>query len=401
MDAILKEINAVLGVVGSFVCRADGTLAARAMPDSFDDTRLLTAARIARQTFDALDTSGQRVNETDLTFARGRLLMKNLRGGMLLIVCARNTNLPLLNLTANVAAKKIAAELKTPTETIAPAPRVATPASAPVASPVIASSPLFDELEQEAKRVLTAAQQARVVMRVMDALAVWLTCPDARASLIEPTSKQLVFAAHAYRAEAISELFAQLHYQPKTQLNTFYAGKRLYFEDVTRKLAAEIHLGAFDLYHTLDLNNALAGEGVALAPTTLLLSRLQIVEMTDTPLRELCALLLTYDWSINAETNKFDASYVTRLCTEDWGWFRTLTLNLDRVIAFAPRLLNTSNANLVVERAQRIKTGIEQAPKGLRWQMRARIGDSMRWFEPPANPDLSSNQTPVEIRYGD
>ena len=32
MDAILKEINAVVGVTGTFVCRADGTLVGQAMP---------------------------------------------------------------------------------------------------------------------------------------------------------------------------------------------------------------------------------------------------------------------------------------------------------------------------------------------------------------------------------
>src|SRR5512135_1639861 len=111
MESYLKEINAVIGVIGSFVCLPDGSLLAKEMPDRFDPQGVETAARAAVQTFNALDGSGQRIVEADLVFAQGRLVMKNLRGGILAIVCTRTINTPLLNLTANLVAKKIAAAL--------------------------------------------------------------------------------------------------------------------------------------------------------------------------------------------------------------------------------------------------------------------------------------------------
>ena len=120
METVLKEINAVLGVIGAFVCLPDGGLAAAAMPNGFESTRLAMAAQVASQTFNSLETSGQRIVEMDLLFDQNRLVLKNLRGGVLSILCVRNINLPLLNLTANVAAKKIAAELKPPQAAHAP-----------------------------------------------------------------------------------------------------------------------------------------------------------------------------------------------------------------------------------------------------------------------------------------
>lgn len=134
MENHLKEINAMLGVVGSFVCLSDSSVAAKAMPDRFDEATVETAAQVAAQTLNALETSGLRVAEVDLVYSQGRLLLKNLRGGILAIVCARNINIPLLNLTANVVAKKIAPELKPP--------KAGPPVAAP---PVLAASPIVPQ----------------------------------------------------------------------------------------------------------------------------------------------------------------------------------------------------------------------------------------------------------------
>jgi predicted regulator of Ras-like GTPase activity (Roadblock/LC7/MglB family) len=112
MENHLKEINSVLGVVGSFICLPDGSIAGKVLPEAFDAASVETAARVLTQTLNALETSGQRIVETDLVYGHGRLLLKNLRGGILTIVCAHTINVPLLNLTANGIAKKIASELK-------------------------------------------------------------------------------------------------------------------------------------------------------------------------------------------------------------------------------------------------------------------------------------------------
>ena len=131
MENYLKEINSVLGVVGSFICLSDGSIGAQALPDIFDAADVEAAAQIATQTLYALETSGQRIVETDLVYGQGRLLLKNLRGGILAIVCTRNINIPLLNLTANGIAKKLASELKP----VRPVPAAAVSESAVIEPP--------------------------------------------------------------------------------------------------------------------------------------------------------------------------------------------------------------------------------------------------------------------------
>lgn len=77
-EAILQDINAVIGVTGSFVCLNDSSIAAQAMPASFDTANITLTARIASQTFTALEISGQRINEANRTFERARVVLKNL-----------------------------------------------------------------------------------------------------------------------------------------------------------------------------------------------------------------------------------------------------------------------------------------------------------------------------------
>jgi len=113
MDRILQDVNGVVGVTGSFVCDGEGKVLAQALPSVFDEATLSTVARIATQTIGGLETARRRkVTDLDLVYGDGRLVVKNLRSGCLCILCVRNINVPLLNLTANLAARKLSERLK-------------------------------------------------------------------------------------------------------------------------------------------------------------------------------------------------------------------------------------------------------------------------------------------------
>jgi predicted regulator of Ras-like GTPase activity (Roadblock/LC7/MglB family) len=116
MEDILKDINAVVGVTGSFVCNDEGQVSASALPDLFDKTILSTVGRTMAQTMAGLATARRRkIGDIDLVYDQGRLITKNIGEGCLCILCVRHINVPLLNLTANVAVKKLVQWIKTET----------------------------------------------------------------------------------------------------------------------------------------------------------------------------------------------------------------------------------------------------------------------------------------------
>ena len=112
MERILVEINAMTGVVGSFLCDEEGRLIAKAMPDDYDRDKLDLVGRTAAQTLAGLWMARQQqVGDIDLVFADGRLIVKGLERACLGILCGPRLNLPLLNLTAAVAVKKLQKEI--------------------------------------------------------------------------------------------------------------------------------------------------------------------------------------------------------------------------------------------------------------------------------------------------
>lgn len=113
MEEILKDITAVVGVTGCFVCDSEGRILASDMPHLFDDALLSSVGQTATQTMAGLAAARRRkVGELDLLYPEGRVVVKNLRDGCLCILCVRNINVPLLNLAAKAAVRKLTAAMK-------------------------------------------------------------------------------------------------------------------------------------------------------------------------------------------------------------------------------------------------------------------------------------------------
>ncbi len=417
MESTLQEINSVIGVNGSFACAADGKIIASAMPESFEKARLDILARVATQSLNALEISRQHVTDVDLIFDQHRLVIKNLRGGVLAILCARSVNLPLLNMTANNAVKKLAAALNVrsgvipaamvtppapPPASVQAPPPTPMPATAPAAGPEtvhaaeVAPNELYIELEKESQRLISAANSAQLRLCVMDPIALWARTKYARARVAQPQKRQLDFLASSDQANLVSRVFDRVGYQANQRFNSMNATRFLNFNETARQISVIVFLNTYEMYHRIDFSNVLAQNESIMTETGLALMRLQNVDITVQGLDELCALFLEHELSAGHEKDKIDAAQITRLCADDWGWYRTVTMNLDRLQAFAPRELSPSEETRIVDRIRRLGQSIEGAPKSFRWQTRARLGDGVRWYETPqalrttgTRPDLA------------
>ncbi len=392
MEDDLKDINSLMGVVGSFVCGPDGDLIAHAMPEPYDAERLSLTAHVISRTLQALDASGQRTTELDLLYDGGRLIFKTSRSATLAVLCTRNINVPLLNMTANVAIKKIAAQLKPSRQgsprapaSVEPAPPATPPTAAEgmVQPEELLAPPLFQELYQEACRILEEARRFRIDLRLMDSVAIWASSTQSRRLLAPLQARELWLAGRSVQNDAIPLLFEGLGYQENKPFNAAHGKQRLHFVKPDPEFSVDLMLDNFAMYHRLDLLGYLSEGELTLIETPLLLTRLQLVEIDDAGLRDICALLIEHDLSVGAEKGKIDASAITRLCADDWGWFKTVSVNLDRVGSFAGTTLPPPDRGIVQERIQRLRQSVASAPKSLRWQTRARLGETARWYETP------------------
>ena len=78
-----------------------------------------------------------------------------------------------------------------------------------------------------------------------------------------------------------------------------------------------------------------------------------------------------------------DAKYIAKILAKDWGFYYTVTINLNKVDAFLPKydVLTQENREIVSSRIKKLSKYIEDEPKPLKWKLRAKIGSATKWYE--------------------
>ena len=382
MEKILQDINAVVGITGSFVVDAEGRLVARSLPSVFDEATFLPAARTILQTIDGLETTRRRrVHELNLVFREGRMVVKNLRVGCLYILCVRTVNVPLLNLTANVAARKLSEVLK---ERESPGPS-APPAAAEEVAVIEQELPsdAADLLLSRARQAIAAAGNRGVHLRLLGGMAVKAICPSAADLTLPPDGLDLDLAIYERQRREFEQVIESLGYDPHRRFNAVHGHRRLKYSDPQEGVALDVFVDAFHMCHQLSLANRLELHEITLPLADLLLSKLQIVQMGEKDLRDIYTILYDYELGKGEDVDRVDADFIASTCGDDWGWYKTVTLNIEKSIDLVDDFLPEREKEVYLSRARHLREIIEAAPKSLRWQARARIGEARRWYDLP------------------
>jgi predicted regulator of Ras-like GTPase activity (Roadblock/LC7/MglB family) len=387
MEQVLGDINAVAGVKGSFVCDSNGAVVAQALPASFDEAGVSPAARTLMQTIEGLETTRRRkVQQLDIVFHDARMVVKNLRVGCLYVLCARNINVPLLDLTANLAAKKLTEMLKE-----APGPAVLKTAAAalgeeeeqPAVLEEAVASDVSGVLLSRAREAITAAAQRGVCLRLLGGVAVKAVCPSAARITLPPEGLDLDLAVYGRDRKQLDSVMESLGYVPHRRFNALHGHTRLKYAAEQAGLALDIFVDTFHMCHRLPFAHRLELSEFTIPPADLLLSKLQIVQMGEKDLRDIYAILCDYEPWPAGDANSLDADYIASVCSDDWGWYKTVTLNLEKSVELVDDFLGDEDKQLYVSRARQLSQTIEAVPKSLRWQARARIGETRRWYDLP------------------
>ncbi len=235
------------------------------------------------------------------------------------------------------------------------------------------------DLKEEAIRVLGASDARGVVLRAMGGLAVNLLCPAARVPPLARTYKDLDLVGRRGDARAITDLLRSLGYAPDEEFNALHGHRQLYFWDPRNGRQLDVFVERVHLSHDLDVGRRLEATRRTLSPADLLLTKLQVVEVNEKDLKDVCALLL--DQPISARG--IDPRRIAEVVGADWGWWRTCTNTLEVVIAYARSLAGFEERDRVLWSAQEVRGLIDRAPKSLRWRLRSIVGERMLWYELP------------------
>jgi hypothetical protein len=239
-------------------------------------------------------------------------------------------------------------------------------------------------LEREVDRVIGAAAAAGATVRVLGSIGVALHCPDARALLpsFERTYADIDFAAYGRQARDVAAAIAGLGYREDREVWITSEGRRAIFDHPT---APSVHLDVFydalEFCHRIPLAGRLEVDAPTIPLAELLLSKLQIVKLNEKDAVDAILLLLDHDLGVG-DADVIDAGRVANLCSAEWGLWRTLTMNLEKVRSFASSYPQLSDAQRrrADDGATGLKRAIDEVPKPLAWRMRDRIGDRRQWW---------------------
>jgi hypothetical protein len=243
----------------------------------------------------------------------------------------------------------------------------------------VTQGPLEDPI-QEAERVAAAAKAAGVKAKLLGGAGINLHSPSARKPPLKRKYGDLDYAIPKGDRKAVLGFFPALGYEANDRFNLMQGDRRLYFYDVEHGRQVDVFIDVIKMSHVIDLRGRLDQEGPCASPSDLLLSKLQIFEVNRKDLVDLTALILDHPIAPHDE-EAIDAGYVARVASDDWGMFRTLQVNIDKLLATLAEL--DVDGEVVRSRMKELWAAVEAHPKPLRWRLRAQVGDRVRWYELP------------------
>jgi hypothetical protein len=222
------------------------------------------------------------------------------------------------------------------------------------------------------------ARAAGVRLRLLGGLGVAVRCPSAHQAgpLARGYSDVDVIGARSERKD-ICAVFGALQWRPAERFNAANAATRLLFYHRTGQ-HADVFLNDFLLCHELPLERRIAIDAETITLADLLLTKLQVATLNQKDVTDVAALMLDHDWK--DDDRGLNLPYVVQRLSTDWGWWRTVTENLDRVEEHATLLpLEADLRRRVREQIDVLRLAVATCPKSIRWKVRARLGDRVRW----------------------
>ncbi len=232
-----------------------------------------------------------------------------------------------------------------------------------------------EALLAEARALAASAGEHGLALRLLGGIAVFATCPTSRRAPFARDCADIDFVCTTAAAR-LEALFGVSGWVPDSEFNLYNGDTRLCFRKGEKK--ADVFLGGFRMCHEIPLRGRL-GEGPLTLPLAeLLLTKLQVFEANAKDLDDSSCILLDHPVRLE-DGDAINAGAIAHACAADWGLWKTVTLNLERIRGRLP----PGKAQEALERIAHIEETIAAEPKTLRWRLRSIPGETMRWYELP------------------
>jgi hypothetical protein len=248
----------------------------------------------------------------------------------------------------------------------------------PVAGP--ADDPL-----PEALGLARGAAEAGLGLKLLGGLAVRVICPDFPPRL--RAGQDMDFAILSKGRKDVIAYLEGSGCVPDRRFNNLNGDRQLYFNAPSGR-PVDVMVNQLVMCHTLDFRPAFGSLPHTVDATDVLLSKLQIVELNEKDAWDTFHLLSGVPVGKAGQGGGpvLDTGRFAKVLASDWGWWRTVTGSLAKLPGLAaekPHLIPPGARHDPLEQARQLEQAADAEPKGMKWKLRANVGDRMRWYELP------------------
>ncbi|MCI0635698.1 MAG: hypothetical protein L0206_17540 [Actinobacteria bacterium] len=237
--------------------------------------------------------------------------------------------------------------------------------------------------EAEGDRLIAVVGAEGIVLRLLGALAFAKRCP--RHAYLQETLKRVYtdidFAAYGRQSTELKVVLQREGYALDELTFVESEGSRMVANHPATGLHLDVFLDKLEFSHTIQWKGRLESHETTIPLAEMLMQKMQIVQINEKDIIDTIMLLLEHPLG-DEDGDVINIALVARVCAGDWGWWRTVTLNLEKVrqMATSYRELGADETARVSQQVDAALTRIESEPKSLGWKMRSKIGDRKKWY---------------------
>lgn len=239
-----------------------------------------------------------------------------------------------------------------------------------------------DAFEAEGDRILASAAAGGVTLRLLGALAFAKRCPR-HAHLQDRLGRvytDIDFGGYGKQADGIRRVLGRDSYVEDPMTFVESEGSRMVWNHPGTGLHLDVFLDKLAFCHTVPWKGRLEIDDQTIPLGEMLMQKMQIVEINEKDLID--TIMLLSEHPLTEDDSGVNIGLVAGVCAKDWGWWRTLTMNLVKVKQMAATYseLSDEEKRRVVEQVDEALARIEREPKSMGWRIRAKVGDRKKWY---------------------
>jgi len=232
------------------------------------------------------------------------------------------------------------------------------------------------------------AKEKGIALRLLGAIAIRLHSPQC-SHILKSLGRYITdidYAAYQKDEDRIFRLFTEdLNYELLSRPGVtpgLYRGRMIFSDKKHGHLHIDVFMDELRMCHTINFKDRLGIDYPTVPLAELFLEKTQIVKINQKDINDLVVTLLEHEFGED-DHDKINLKQVADILCDDWGFYYTVTINLEKVLRFADtcKALTEDEKKAIKYKINYFLDYVYRKPKSLKWKLRAKIGSKAKWYQ--------------------